>query len=158
MSKIKLALVSYINTTPFIEGIKLSKTLSKKVELFIDYPAKCAEMILNKKVDGGLLPVGAYKQDSELEIVSNYCIGASGPVDTVALFSHQDLKSVKTIFLDYQSKTSVQLVRILAQNTGNKSLNFFQLRRGLKIKFLRILQFLSLAIEFLTLSICTLLK
>jgi chorismate dehydratase len=59
MSKIKIALVSYINTIPFIKAIQSSDVLKDKIELIIDYPAKCAELIKSGQVDGGLIPVGA---------------------------------------------------------------------------------------------------
>ncbi len=130
MSKIKLALVSYINTTPFIEGIKASDFLSKHVELFIDYPAQCADMILKGKVDGGLLPVGAYQPHLDMEIITDYCIGANGAVDTVALFSHQKLDKITSIYLDYQSKTSVQLVQILAKRYWKQDFVFLPTSKG----------------------------
>jgi len=130
MNKIKLALVSYINTTPFIEAIKSSEDLNSKVELITDYPSKCAELIKNKQVDGGLIPVGALHENPDLEIITNYCIGADGAVDTVALFSNQSLSEIKTIYLDYQSRTSVQLIQILAREYWKKTFLFLPTQKG----------------------------
>ena len=130
MKKVKLALVSYINTIPFIEAIKSSESLNNTIELVVDYPAKCAELIRTKQVDGGLLPLGALYENPDLQIVTNYCIGANGAVDTVAVFSHQPLEQCQTIYLDYQSRTSVQLIQILAQQYWKKKFTFLPTQKG----------------------------
>ena len=130
MSKLKIALVSYINTIPFIEGIKASPALSDKLELIIDYPSNCAELIRTKQVDGGLIPIGALEDSESYDIFTNYCIGANGAVDTVALFSQKPILEVDTIYLDYQSRTSVQLVRILAKYYWKKKFNFLSTKEG----------------------------
>ena len=46
-------------------------------------------------------------------IISDFCIGADGAVDTVCLFSDVPIQEIESIFLDYQSKTSVELLKIL---------------------------------------------
>lgn len=130
MNKIKLALVSYINTIPFIEGIRASLPLLEKLELITDYPAKCAEMIRHHKVDGGLIPIAALAEIDGYEIISDYCIGADGVVETVALFSQQPLEEVDTIYLDYQSRTSAQLVQILAKNYWKRKFKFLPTTQG----------------------------
>ena len=130
MKKIKLALVSYINTIPFIEAIKSSDVLKEKVELVIDYPARCAELIRTEQVDGGLIPVGALHEAKSYKTITNYCIGANGAVDTVVLFSNQELEEVDTIFLDYQSRSSVQLVKILAKQYWKKDFTYLPTTRG----------------------------
>ena len=48
------------------------------------------------------------------EIISDYCIGARGPVRSVILYSNVELNKIDSIVLDYQSRTSVNLARILA--------------------------------------------
>ncbi|MBN2669805.1 MAG: menaquinone biosynthesis protein [Bacteroidales bacterium] len=117
MASIKLALVSYINTIPFIDGIKNDKLLNSEVELYIDFPANCAKAIKNGSVDGGLLPVGALDElPKDYQIISDFCIGSDGPVETVVLLSQEPIHKLHTIYLDYQSRTSVRLVQVLAQN------------------------------------------
>ena len=46
-------------------------------------------------------------------IISNYCIGSDGEVASVCLFSDSPLADISTILLDYQSRTSVALLKIL---------------------------------------------
>jgi len=77
-------------------------------------PADCARKLLSGEVDLGLVPVAVIPELEEAHIVSNYCIGSDGPVESVCLFSEVPLEEIDTILLDYQSKTSVQLVQYLA--------------------------------------------
>lgn len=79
-------------------------------------PSDCAKKLLNGEVDLGLVPVAIIPELKEAHIVSNYCIGADGPVESVCLFSEVPLEEIETILLDYQSRTSVQLVQYLAVN------------------------------------------
>lgn len=134
MNKLKLALVSYINTIPFIEGINASDQLSNQLDLIIDYPAKCAELIQNKEVDGGLIPVAALSSIDQYEVFTDYCIGANGNVDTVALFSNDAIMDVENIYLDYQSRTSVQLVKILAREYWKRDFKFLPTTEGFEDK------------------------
>ena len=110
--KYKLSVVSYLNTIPFIYGLKQSG-LDKKLDISLDIPSVCAEKLLSGKVDIGLVPIVVIKQMENPQIISNFCIGADGEVDTVCLFSDVSIEKVESIYLDYQSKTSVELLKIL---------------------------------------------
>ncbi len=110
--KYKLSIVSYLNTIPFIYGLK-QYGLDKKLDISLDIPSACAEKLLSKKVDIGLVPIVVLKQLEDAQIISDYCIGANGAVDTVCLFSDVSFDAVEGILLDYQSRTSVELLKIL---------------------------------------------
>jgi chorismate dehydratase len=47
----------------------------------------------------------------EYHIVSDFCIGTEGEAVTVCLFSDVSLAEIKKIYLDYQSRTSVELLK-----------------------------------------------
>lgn len=79
-------------------------------------PSDCARKLLNGEVDLGLVPVAIIPLLKESHITSTKCIGADGAVETVCLFSEVPLDEIDTILLDYQSRTSVQLVQYLAEN------------------------------------------
>ena len=110
--KYKLSVVSYLNTIPFIYGLK-QYGLDKKLDISLDIPSACSEKLLSKKVDIGLVPIVVLKQLEDAQIISDYCIGANGAVDTVCLFSDVSFDAVEGILLDYQSRTSVELLKIL---------------------------------------------
>lgn len=113
--KIKISVVSYLNSKPFIYGLSHSK-LVNKIDLQLDIPSVCAQKLIDEKIDIGLIPVAVLPQLNEKYIISDYCIGAEGKVSSVMLYSKVPLQEINTILLDYQSKTSVQLVKVLADN------------------------------------------
>ncbi len=104
--------MSYLNTKPLIFGFEKG-AMKNEVELISDYPAKIAAMLLNDEIDVGLIPVAVIPGLKEHYIISDYCIGASGPVASVCLFSDVPLNEIKEILVDYQSRTSAALLKIL---------------------------------------------
>ena len=83
------------------------------IDLVFDYPANVAEMLLNNQADIGLVPVAVLPGMKEYFFVSDYCIGATGPVASVCLFSEVPVNEINQVLLDYQSRTSVALLKIL---------------------------------------------
>lgn len=114
MQKIKVSVVSYLNSKPFIAGLDQSE-ISDKIDLQLDIPSVCAQKLLDGKVDIGLIPVAVIPQLKEKYIISDYCIGAVGKVASVMLYSEVPLEKITDVLLDYQSRTSVSLVKVLAQ-------------------------------------------
>jgi chorismate dehydratase len=110
--KIRVGAVSYLNTKPLLYGIHRSPVIHH-IELKIDYPSRIAAMLLNDEIDVGLVPVAIIPKLKEYHINTDYCIGCDGPVASVCLFSEKPLEEVDKILLDYQSRTSVQLAKIL---------------------------------------------
>lgn len=115
MKKIRISAVSYTNTKPFLYGIQNTPVI-EQIDLSLDIPADCAQKLIDDKVDIGLIPVAAALQLPEWHIVSDYCIGAVGAVNSVFLFSNCDITEVKTVQLDPQSRTSNNLARVLLKN------------------------------------------
>ncbi|ULT45722.1 hypothetical protein KRR40_22285 [Niabella defluvii] len=68
------------------------------------------------EIDLGLVPVAIISQLPQFYINGNYCIGAVGDVASVALFSQVPIEQIRTIYLDYQSRSSVQLLKWLVKN------------------------------------------
>lgn len=87
--------------------------MTDDMTLMIDYPSKIAEKLINDDLDIGLVPVAVLPQLKEYYIISNYCIACDGEVASVCLFSELPLAEIKSIILDYQSRTSVALLKIL---------------------------------------------
>lgn len=108
----RLSAVSYLNTKPFIYGLYKS-ALSDYVELSLDIPSVCAQKLLDGSVDIALTPVAIIPELPQAYLISDYCIGATGEVKTVCLYSEKPLAEVKRVYLDFHSRTSVMLTRIL---------------------------------------------
>jgi chorismate dehydratase len=115
VKKIRISAVSYTNTKPFIYGIQHSPVIDQ-IDLSLDMPSDCAQKLIDNKVDIGLIPVAAALNLSEWHIISDYCIGADGAVNSVFIFSNCDIKDVKTVQLDPQSRSSNNLGRVLLKN------------------------------------------
>lgn len=87
--------------------------IAEKIELIGDYPSRIAEMLFADEIDIGLVPVAELKKKPEYKIVGDYCIGTEGEIASVALFSEVPVHEIKKVYLDYQSRTSVQLLKYL---------------------------------------------
>ncbi len=110
----KIAAVSYLNTIPFIYGIEHEGNFS--ADLLLLNPAQCANAFALGQVDIALVPAALVPTLPLAEVVSEFCIGASGEVRTVVLLSDDPIDQIKRIFVDPASRTSVQLAGYLAKN------------------------------------------
>lgn len=113
--KIRVGAVSYLNTKPLLYGIERAEC-RKDMDLVLDYPAKVAQMLLNDEIDMGLVPVAVIPRLREWHINTDFCIGADGDVASVCLFSETELHQTEKVLLDYQSRTSAALTRVLLKN------------------------------------------
>ena len=133
MVKYKVSAVEYLNTIPFIYGINNSE-ISNQIELLLDFPSECARKLSKNEVDIALVPVAILKKNPEFKIVSDFCIGSNGKVDTVCLYSETPLEEIEKIYLDYQSRTSVELLRILCREHWKVSPKFKNSEKGFENK------------------------
>ena len=95
-----------------------------QIELVKAYPAKIAQDLMDGTIDMGLVPVAVIPLLKEAHMASNYCIGAEGDVASVCIFSQVPMEEIDKVYLDYQSRTSVQLARILLKHFWKKELNY----------------------------------
>jgi chorismate dehydratase len=112
--KIKVGIVSYLNTRPLIYGLNLPP-ISDEIELIEETPAALAELLKNDQIDLGLIPVAAIPELKEYYIIGDYCIGTESEVATVCLFSEVPLNEIQKVYLDYQSRSSIALLKWLMQ-------------------------------------------
>jgi chorismate dehydratase len=101
-------------------GLKNS-LLADKIDLSLDIPSKVAAKLTFKQADVGLIPVAGLEDLENYQILSDYCIGSIGKVKTVVLVSDVPLEKIETILMDYQSRSSVLLAKVLAKFYWEKS-------------------------------------
>ena len=94
------------------------------IQLTHDYPANLVEQLRTGQIDVGLIPVAAIPTVMDAKIIGGYCIAADGPVKSVALFSRRPLEEVEEVVLDYQSRTSVELAKLLLRDHWKKQVRF----------------------------------
>jgi len=112
LNKIKISAVAYTNTKPFIYGINHSEVINQ-IDLSLDIPSDCAAKLIDGTVDVGLIPVAAIPHVPNANIISDYCIGSVGAVNSVFIFSSVPAHEIKTLRLDSHSRTSNNLARVL---------------------------------------------
>ncbi|MBC7849349.1 MAG: menaquinone biosynthesis protein [Chitinophagaceae bacterium] len=127
LAKIKVGIVNYLNTKPFLYGLENSEVY-EEIDLVPDYPANVAAMLLENKIDVGLVPVAILPRLEESYIITDYCIGCDGEVASVCLFSDVPLDEVETILFDYQSRTSANLLKILLERFWKKETRYVDTR------------------------------
>ena len=131
MSKLKVATISYLNSIPFVYGLENS---SLDLDIQLDIPSNCAKKLLEGEVDLALVPVAILPMLREYYIIGESCIGANGKVETVCLYSDVPLNQIDTILLDYHSKTSVQLLKVLCNKYWKINPKFIETSSGFEQK------------------------
>ena len=124
--------MSYLNTKPLIYGFEKGM-MKEEVELLMDYPANIASMLLNDEIDIGLVPVAILPALKEYYLISDYCIACDGEVASVCLLSEVPVNEIQTVLLDYQSKTSVALLKILLKEHWNIEPKLMDAQKGYEL-------------------------
>jgi len=122
LRKIEVGAVNYLNTKPLLYGVENNSDLLHQLHLHKTFPARLAQWILSDTIDMGLVPTAVLPALANYEILTDFCIGADGPVASVCLFSRQPLEEIEYILLDYQSRTSVNLCKILLREYWGKQI------------------------------------
>lgn len=111
----KISTLSYSNSLPFVYGLQNFDFRPDFIELTLGNPSLIADNLINHHAAVGLVPVASIPGLPDYRIVTDFCISSSGPVASVMLYSDSPLSKIKRIYLDYQSRTSVILIKILAK-------------------------------------------
>ena len=124
LRKIKVGAVSYLNARPLIYGIKDDAVLNESMEIIEDYPSKLVQLLIQDKIDMGLVSTASIPFLNTPHIVSDYVIGATQDVASVCLLSQVPIDEIDTILLDYQSRTSINLCKVLIEFYWKKKVKF----------------------------------
>lgn len=124
LKKIKVGAVSYLNARPLIYGIKGADILEDEMDIVEEYPSRLVQMLIGDEIDMGLVSTASIPFLQTPHIVSDYVIAATGDVASVCLFSQVPIEDVDTVLLDYQSRTSINLCKILMQFYWKKDVKF----------------------------------
>lgn len=113
MKKIKIGVISYINSLPLWWSLRDCKV----VEIYKGKPYEIKKLFLNKEVKFALLPTldfleGRYKLAVPLGILSR------GKVNSVLLFYRKRINSISKIYLDPESRTSQAMTHYLFKDKG----------------------------------------
>ena len=132
----RISIVSYLNSAPLVHGIRHSEAL-KGNPVKLEVPSAGARALINGEADIALVPVGAFTEPGTVRWVGSYCIGVEGPVRTVRLFSEVPPDQITRVLLDPHSRTSVQLVRLLARLHWKTAWQFIGAENGFEERDIR---------------------
>ncbi len=125
----RIGAVSYLNTRPLLLGME-QQPFKNRIDLIKSYPAQIAQDLLEDTIDIGLVPVAIMPLLTNPQIVSKYVIGSEGEVASVALFSQVPMEQIERVYLDYQSRTSVALAKVLLTQYWKKEVEFIAATEG----------------------------
>lgn len=108
----RITAVSYLNTIPFLYGLQ-NAGLLRGHQLELAVPSECARRLKDGETDIALVPAGALKEIQHARIITDFCLGANGPVGSVFLVAGLPPERLRKVFLDTDSRTSVILARIM---------------------------------------------
>lgn len=114
MKKYSITILKYTNSKPFVYGIENSLVLNN-INLSFGTSRESAKKMIDKETDIALIPVAALVEMPSYEIISDFCIGANGAVDSVFIFSNVPIHEVKRLQLSEESRTSNILAKILTK-------------------------------------------
>lgn len=129
MKRVKICAISYINTTPFVYGIRHAGN-NLCVDLLLHTPSQCVSKMENGECDIAIVPVASLLWLNNIEIISDFSISATGRVRTVELLSDTSLNDITDIYLDDDSRTSSLLVRILCEQYWEITPKFHHIKYG----------------------------
>jgi chorismate dehydratase len=119
----RITLVSYLNTRPFIDGLQHFFS-SEEISIQPLPPSECAVSLLHKDAEMALIPVGSLLDFPNIHVLPNYCIGADGAVNSVFLFAQQPIESIENVLLDPHSRSSNGLTKVLIKHFWKKEVNY----------------------------------
>ncbi len=114
----KLGAVSYLNALPLIHNLPERPVLAP--------PAALARLLRIGEVDIATAPVTTLFENPHYTLIPGVCIGSNGPVQSVKLFFTRpgvDMRNVRSIYLDMESNTSIQLLKILLRFKYERNLD-----------------------------------
>lgn len=121
-----IALVSYINTRPFVDGLEQEFGTEGEVKLHLLPPSDCARALFDGQAQLALIPAGAIPAGPKVKLLPSWCIGANGPVESVYLFSQEPINNIRQVWLDRHSRSSNALAQILFAHHWEQSVRWLQ--------------------------------
>lgn len=125
----KVTAVSYLNTKPFLYGM-VNTGFDQEIDLQLDIPSVCAQKLKDGEVDLGLVPVAVIPELETPYVISDYCIGTVGQVKTVCIYSDCPIESITHLYLDYHSRTSVELAQLLLKKHWKHEPHYLKATEG----------------------------
>ncbi len=111
---LRIGRTDFLNTFPIYYPFDVGVVELEDYIFIREVPSKLSEMDL----DVNLIPVVALRERDDYELLGDLCIGATGEVKSVGVFSKVPFEEVKRIYLTKKSRTSRMLLRYILKKMG----------------------------------------
>jgi len=110
-----LGVVDYLNALPLYRTLEQSGA----VKIIRAVPSQLGEPLLRGDCDAALVPIVDHFRGIGSALISDACIGSSGPVRSVLMFSNVPVHEIRSVAADTSSHTSVALLRVILADGYN---------------------------------------
>ncbi|MGH7889515.1 MAG: MqnA/MqnD/SBP family protein, partial [Thermodesulfobacteriota bacterium] len=111
---IKLGSVPFLNVRPLIYPLE-EGLVEHDFEIIYRPPSGLSQMLFEKKVELGLVPVAELIKKQNFTVVPNISISSYGKVDSVILLTKSPIKEIKNVAVDARSRSSAALLRVILE-------------------------------------------
>ena len=111
----KIAVVSQLDTMPFVYGIRHEGNLRADLLVFSSY-TDCIEAFDSGKADIALLPAALVPSLRGSEIITDYCVGAVGAARSAVVVGNTPINRVQRILVAPDAGTALSVAAWLSQN------------------------------------------
>src|SRR5258708_10862746 len=112
MKFLRISAISFLNTVPLMWDFEHGPA-RPEFEISYTLPSDCARALKSGSADIGIIPVAAYAQIPNLQILPGVAIASRCAVRSILLVSKVPIEKIRTGALDTSSMTSVALTKIL---------------------------------------------
>lgn len=120
-----LGVVPYLNALPLYHTLNADsdgrnsapQSPTADVKLIRAVPSQLAPMLARGECDVALIPIVEHFRGVGERIISDACVGSSGPVRSVLLFSRLAPQDIRRVAIDASSRTSVALLRVVLRDS-----------------------------------------
>jgi chorismate dehydratase len=125
LSKLRISVVQYLNTTPLVRGFTHGP-LRGKYDLSFTVPSQCAEALRVGAADVAIIPAIEYQRIPGLAILPSLAIASKERVRSLLLLSKVPIRQTRRIALDRSSRSTQALTKILAARRWQIAPEFFE--------------------------------
>lgn len=114
-----LGVVPYLNALPLYHTLRAESASgvdATRPQIIRAVPSQLAPMLSRGDCDAALIPIIEHFRGAGERIVSDACIGSSGPVRSVLLFCNVAPRDIGRVAVDASSRTSVALLRLVLRD------------------------------------------
>ncbi len=104
----------FLNVGPLIYPLE-DGLVEHDFEIIYTPPSSLSQMLFEKKIELGLIPVAELIKKQNFTVVPNISISSHGKVDSVILLTKSSIKETKTVAVDARSRSSAGLLRVILE-------------------------------------------